>query len=50
MDVRVENAGQHRAPGGVVGFGPGVLQVVADHSDLAAGDPDVGLDLARHRE
>ena len=38
--------GQHRAPGGVVGFGRRLRQVVADHGDLAVGDPDVGLDLA----
>src|SRR4029079_10588917 len=46
MDVRVENPRQHSAPGGVVGLGAGILQVVADHGDLVAGDPDVGLDLA----
>ena len=46
MDVRVENSGQNCAPGGVIGFSPGVLQVVADHGDLAVGDPDVGLDPA----
>ena len=46
MDVRVENPGQHRAPGGVVGFGAGILQVFADHRDLAVSDPDVGLELA----
>ena len=45
VDVRVENPGQHRAPGGVVGFRARFLQVFADHRDLAVGDPHVGLDL-----
>ena len=43
MDVRVENPGQHRASGGVVGFGSGILQVVADHRDLPSAMPTSAL-------
>ncbi len=46
MSMRVENAGQNGAPGRIVGFRGRLRQVFADRDDLAAGDADVGLDLA----
>ena len=46
MGVRIEDAGQHRPPGGVVGLVGRLREVLAQRDNLAAGNSHVGLDLS----
>ena len=49
MGVRIEDAGQHRSPGGVVGLVGGLCQMFTKRDDLAARHSHVGLDLSDAR-